>query len=167
MPADRRLAAPRPRSLHRNSRGPADARFTLHPLVRASTSLCPQAVNFFSFDMYHAALMALSGLDGNFERFAAGACAGRGGRGAWPWTGMRVRGWVRGGSGLCPVRCSVVACGYAVFLWAGPHVGDPHTRSSRQTCFWEPPTRVVSVGGSLAQPRRTPRGPPPHYRTQP
>ena len=38
-----------------------------------------QAVNFFSFDMYHAALLGFSGIDGNMERFLAGACAGAGG----------------------------------------------------------------------------------------
>ncbi|GIM11871.1 hypothetical protein Vretimale_15341 [Volvox reticuliferus] len=35
-----------------------------------------KAVNFFSFDMYHTAFMALSGRDENVERFLAGACAG-------------------------------------------------------------------------------------------
>ncbi|GLI70393.1 hypothetical protein VaNZ11_015175, partial [Volvox africanus] len=35
-----------------------------------------KAVNFFSFDIYHTAFMALSGRDANVERFLAGACAG-------------------------------------------------------------------------------------------
>ncbi|EFJ51829.1 hypothetical protein VOLCADRAFT_103320 [Volvox carteri f. nagariensis] len=35
-----------------------------------------KAVNFFSFDMYRAAFLALSGREENFERFLAGACAG-------------------------------------------------------------------------------------------
>ncbi|GLC45939.1 hypothetical protein PLESTF_000714600 [Pleodorina starrii] len=35
-----------------------------------------KAVNFFSFDMYRTALIALSGHETNVERFLAGACAG-------------------------------------------------------------------------------------------